>query len=547
MAKMQSNILDQYGRPIEYDIMDKEFAVPTVSSVRSLMPSEGFQNLTPERIARMLKSALSGDTSAYFDMAEEIEEKYWHYAGVLGTRKRQVSQLDISVTPASDDPNHIKHADLIREWLERDVLQAELFDILDAVGKGISYTEIIWDIKPDKWLPKTLKRRDPKWFGFAKDGETPMLRGEQNELLPLPAYKFITHVHSAKSGLPIRGGLARSIVWAYLFQSFAIKDWVIFAEVFGMPIRIGKYGANATAADRAKLLQAVRNISTDAAAIIPDSMNIVFEGGTSTGSVDIYERLCQYLDQQVSKAVLGQTATTDATAGGLGGSQGNVHNEVREDIERADSGLLSATLNRDIVQPIININFGPQADGRYPRIKIGRGEQLTPAEVDMITKLVPYGLRVSLSQIYAKAGLVEPKPDEEVLGVQNQTVPNSPQDAQGGQSGATVAKKDKVALLGASKASNGVNLDAASSANTDGIEMDAIDNAIADISDDNWSEIMTPYSDAISQALESASSFDEFKNNLIPALDKMDPTKMAEVLAKFGFVLRLKGETGEEI
>ena len=60
----------------------------------------------------------------------------------------------------------------MRDWLNRDQLQMELFDILDAVGKGFSATEIIWDMSERQWMPGALKRRDPRWFQFDRiDGD----------------------------------------------------------------------------------------------------------------------------------------------------------------------------------------------------------------------------------------------------------------------------------------------------------------------------------------------------------------------------------------
>jgi len=44
--------------------------------------------------------------------------------------------------------------------------------------------------------------------------------------------------------------------WMYLFKNYAVKDRVAFAEVFGMPLGIGKYEPGATKADREALIQA---------------------------------------------------------------------------------------------------------------------------------------------------------------------------------------------------------------------------------------------------------------------------------------------------
>ena len=79
----------------------------------------------------------------YLELAEEMEEKDLHYQSVMGTRKRQVSQLPIEVEEADDTAEGKRDAELIRDWLDRDVLESELVDILDALGKrDISATEM---------------------------------------------------------------------------------------------------------------------------------------------------------------------------------------------------------------------------------------------------------------------------------------------------------------------------------------------------------------------------------------------------------------------
>ena len=54
-------------------------------------------------------------------------------------------QLDIQVDAAGEDAFSVAQADMVREWLGRGVLKGAIFDMLDAVGKGFSETEIIWD------------------------------------------------------------------------------------------------------------------------------------------------------------------------------------------------------------------------------------------------------------------------------------------------------------------------------------------------------------------------------------------------------------------
>ncbi|WP_234889906.1 DUF935 domain-containing protein [Agrobacterium vitis] len=389
-----AQILDQYGNPISSGQIRQEQAAPTVTGVRRPVGNHQAPGLTPPKLARILRESIDGDPERYLELAEDMEERNEHYAGVLGVRKRQVAGLEITVEAASDSADDVAAADLVRDVIGRDDLEDELFDILDAVGKGFSATEIIWDTSEGQWTIEALKWRDPRWFVFDRDdGETLRLRGLAGDEDLWPA-KWIVHKAKIKSGLPIRGGLARSAAWAYLFKTFTATDWAIFCEAYGQPLRLGKYGLSASEKDKEVLLRAVSSIAADFAATIPESMAVEFVQAQLSGSIDLYERRADWLDRQISKLVLGQTATTDAQAGGY--AVGKVHDGVRDDIERADARQLASTLNRDLVIPLVALNLGSRK--KYPKIRIGRPDETDVNDlVANVVKLVPLGLKVGMS------------------------------------------------------------------------------------------------------------------------------------------------------
>ncbi len=305
--------------------------------------------LTPARLASIHRAAANGNALAWLELAEDIEERDPHYLSVLGTRRRAIAQLPINVEAASDDTEHVRHKDFLVEWLKEGVLELALFDILDAIGKGFSVTEIEWESTPEAVLPKCLDHRPQRWFDFdLADGETIVLaEGVTGE--PLSPHKFIVHRHKAKSGLTIRSGLARVASWAWMYKAFTTKDWAIFTQNYGMPTRVGKFDRAASDADKDVLWRAVANIAGDCAAIIPKEMEIEFvsvDRGTGTPG-QLFERRADWLDRQVSKLVLGQTTTTDAVSGGHAVAQ--EHRLVQEDLERADAKLLSASLTKQLV------------------------------------------------------------------------------------------------------------------------------------------------------------------------------------------------------
>ena len=98
-------------------------------------------------------------------------------------------------------------------------------------------------------------------------------------------------------------------------------------------------------------MQALIQLGADAAGIIPEGASIEFVTTEKTSSTDLYERLARYCDEQISKAILGQTLTSDSGGGSY--AQSKTHNEVRHDLTVADCKALAATLRRDLIRPLV--------------------------------------------------------------------------------------------------------------------------------------------------------------------------------------------------
>lgn len=418
-------LVDQYGRPVRRGELTREVSGPSLTGVRSPLPGYPGDNLTPSRLAGILREADEGYPERLLDLAETMEDRDTHYLAVLQTRKRSVAQLEISVEDASSDAVDKAIAQEVRDWLKRDELEDELFDILDAIGKGYSFTEIIWTTSGGRWTPERLERRDPRWFRFDRaDLRTPVLISDGGQDEPLPAFKFIHARIQAKSGITPRSGLARTVTWAYLFKAYTLRDWAIFTQTYGQPLRVGRYPAGASEEDRNTLFSAVANIAGDCAAIMPEGMEIEFvETGNVGASVDLYEHRADWYDRQVSKAVLGQTATTDAEVGGLG--SGKEHRQVQEDIERADAKALAGALNRDLIRPWVELNH--PGHGRYPRIVIARPEaEDLSAWMTTVGEAVDLGLSVAEDDVYSKLGLRRPAEGARTLRPRAQNAPQVP-------------------------------------------------------------------------------------------------------------------------
>jgi len=507
-------LLDQYGKQIDRTILNEEIAAPSIFGIRQIWKDAVSPGLDPAGLAAILQGAIDGDARAYLHLAEEMEERDLHYRSVLNTRKNAIKGIEPIVTPFSKDAADLKIAEEIEAIVTAKAFRRAVGDFMDALGKGYSVTEIVWDTTGSKWVPTNYKWRQPYHFVLDKETE------ERLQLItaeapvdgePLAYGKFVTHLPALKSGVPIRGGIAFVAAWGYLFKSFSAKDWIAFAEVFGMPIRLGKYGRDATNDEIGTLVRAIRNIGTDAGAVIPNNMMIEFESAVEgAGGDKLYEKICNYWDAQLSKVVLGQTMTTD---NGSSLSQAQVHDEIRIDIKEADASDLESTVQRDVVETYLLLNYGRESLARAPQVCFP-----VPRPVDMtnlvgaVEKLVPLGLKVSLKSMYEKIGLEPPDDDDDLL------------QATAGNSAGPLAAALNFAQTG--KYGEQFN-------------EDLVDESLKD-----WQEIRDPVLVPILKALNDAKTPEQFAASLERLAGEIDSSALANRLGKLLFQGRVTGRAG---
>lgn len=404
-------------------------AIGDINDKYSEYPSNG---LTPKRLARIFKAADEGDVREQMELFEEMEEKDTHLFSQMQTRKLAVTGLDWEVQAFSDDERDKAVAAFIDAQLKGlENLDDIFIDILDAIGKGVSIMEIEWGVDNNGAnVIENIEYVHPKKliWDYATD-EMKLCTREFPAGISLPENKFVVHRYKAKSGHTSRAGILRVVSWMYLFKNYDIKDWVSFCEVFGMPLRLGKYSAAASEDDKKALMEAIYSLGTDAAGIVPDSTVIEFVESQKTTSVEIYEKLARYCDEQISKAVLGQTLSADSGGGSY--AQGKVHNEVRHDLTVADAKALAATIRRDVIRPLVEYNFG--YDTAIPFLLFNCREVEDQRETVDIYKILAcdMGLEIPKRHIYEKFNIPKPEDGDEVL--KSQIALKNPTDSPDGE------------------------------------------------------------------------------------------------------------------
>ena len=387
----------------------------------------------------------------------------------------------------------------------------------------------MWGEADGLWKPYFVWR-DPKYFTFDFISRTELRLAELGTIdgTPLPPSKFIVHTPKQKSGIPVRGGFARFAAWAFLFKNYAIKDWASFLDVYGMPIRLGKYHPSATADERRKLLQAVMRIASDAAAIVPESMAIeLLETKTAgSGASTSFEQLGRFLDEQMSKMILGQTMTVE-NGGSL--AQAQVHNQIRIDLLQADARQLAVTINRDLIAWFVRLNFGDNAP--IPRVVFPVAEPQDVAALSVaLSQVVPLGLKVKADEVREKLGLTAPEQGDVILEQPKAPEPKPGALPPGDKDLADAAMNNSRYRLsgcpccGETRPRHAVALNA-SIAREDEVEAIGTDEA------EEWEPVMAPLLKAIFQAADKAASFEEFQAALTELTGGLDIGPLARRVA----------------
>lgn len=428
-----SRILGPDGQPIAIPDLQEPQTSRLLHLQRELQ-SHPTRGLTPSRLAKILDAAENGDLVAQFELFEDMEEKDGHIAAEMGKRRR-ACVLDWNVVPPEGaDAAEKKAAEQLGELLtEIPDFEDMVFDLTDAIGKGYACLELEWHRVEGWWVPKTITHRPQSWFtlnrGYRQElrlrtntvsaSEAGPLQGD-----PLTPFGWITHVHKAKSGYLERSALFRQLVWTYLFKNYSVGDLAEFLEIYGIPVRIGKYPASASEKEKATLLRALAAVGHNAAGIIPDGMLIEFENA-ATGDPDAFMAMIDWCEKNQSKVILGGTLTSGADGKSSTNALGNVHNEVRKDLRDGDIRQANTTLTRDLVFAVASLNgLVPGGLRRVPQFRLNAQEREDLGTYSTaLPALVNMGVRPPVAWVHERLGIPVAQGNEPVLMPAGPTAP----------------------------------------------------------------------------------------------------------------------------
>lgn len=536
-------ILDHLGRPIDMAAI-REPQTSRTAHLHREFDQHPARGLTPQRLQAILGQAELGDLVSQLELADDIEERDGHIYAELGKRRGAITSLAWDVHPPDKaTPAEQSLAAEVREWLHGLPEFADvLLGMMDAVLKGFAMHELVWSpqsdgrrnvlrpaftFQPQRMFTTSGNRRElmlrslaPPKGAVADAAGMPAMPAE-----PLQPFAWLAHVHHSRTGYLTRNSLCRVLAWPYLFKNYSIRDLAEFLEIFGLPLRLGKYPAGASREEKATLLQAVVNIGHNAAGIIPQGMALEFQEAAK-GSEGPFVAMWDRMEAMESKVILGQTLTSGEGAHGSL-ALAKVHNEVRMDIRNADARQVEQSINAQLVRAYCLLNHAGTDPHRLPRFEFDTGEaEDLKSFADNLPKLAKAGMQIGVDWAHKKLRIPKAEGAEAVLqGDGPAAAPGQvpePAARQPGRRPAAAPLANQVPAL------------------RDALD-DLVDEATAD-----WRPQLAPLVEPLLAELEKSVAAGEslaaFAARMPQLVQRMDSKPMADALARASFPARLAGE-----
>lgn len=368
-----------------------------------------------------------GDVSAYAELLERVQAASPKFASVWATRRQAVESAYIRFKPL-DGAQNAAINEALEAFLASPVVRGALGAIQDGRLQGVSVLEKIWEEEtPGK--PRGIAKFvpvPPRNLTFDESGRTPFLLPDEQggEPLELDSLKFVVHAPVMSWGHIYEAGLAFPLMpFAYLSPA-VVGMYLGLVERYGEPIRVGtmpdpevsRLTPDEEEQLAAVMVEALQSLGSDAWGLLPPGAKIeLIEAASSNATGALHQALLRYADDIIAGLILGGSLTSGtALDGSSTNALGAIHNEVRLEYVRADREAVALTIQRDIVEPWLRLNYGEYVP--VPEIYLeSEASRDVQATIDNVAKLVPLGLRVSQNEMREMLGLRAPDDDNDVL------------------------------------------------------------------------------------------------------------------------------------
>jgi phage gp29-like protein len=423
---------------------------------------------TPTIVENTVRGAMAGNLLAQWLMFDLMEQTWPRLNANLNTLKDAVVDLDwpiqaFALRGDKPSPEAQRRAKTIAQavWQmkpEADADECDLEDtqrdVMDAVGKGIAVSEILWmepgdpDNVTGLWMPRATKWVHPRYYGYPQQPGTddrlmldvrevklsnptldvaqlfadgapvnglPTSIGMQGIYARFPRDQFIISMFKRKSGHPVSGAMLRLLGFFWSCSNFCWEYALNLAQMFGVPIRWATYSTGTGQAETIRAVEEMlENMGSAGWAAFPEGTKLEVIEALQNAKDNPAKAFIDAADIIADIVILGQTLTTQQ---GERGSQalGTVHKQVRDEKIQSVAKRVAKILNGQFLPAICRMNFGDDRECPWFQPSTKESKDVGDAAIRYKTLLSIPGIRISRQQFYEDNDLVVPDEKDEVI------------------------------------------------------------------------------------------------------------------------------------
>lgn len=276
-----------------------------------------------------------------------------HVSATIQARLAGIQSLEYEIV---FDESNQKYSSIFEHVFNKLDIKQFIDKVMEAVFFGFQVMEINWQYEYIDGqlylLPFSITEKPRSWFVFDNNN---VLRLNDQSKIELPGYKFLLLQNKPTYDNPYGEALLSKCLWPVVFKKSGFTFWLLLAEKLGMPHLIGKTDATFGTEEFEAFMENLDNLIQDGSMVIPVTDNVESLNPVNSANVDIYEKLINICNLEISKALLSQTLTTEIGDTGSRAAA-ETHKSIKDEVANSDKLIIEEAIYK-IFKWVAYFNF----------------------------------------------------------------------------------------------------------------------------------------------------------------------------------------------
>jgi len=365
------------------------------------------------------------DVRPLMSALQRLPEADTYLAGLIQTYKLAINQfkwkiqlpVEFKITPEEE-----KRLEETIARFRRARMHSVFDDVIDGILYGISAVGLVYDntslgtMVVDKYT-YDLTELDYNPLSGNADFLTSISTGYQREELDKEVHIItINNPHKNRKGYI--GGHLRGIMLLSYLKYHTRWDWRDNNKRHGVPGTYATHPQGIDDADRAKLISMVEKLRSDAVAVFPDYVKILYDEALRSDSTDSFNKFIEAVNTEMAIALHGQNLTTEVKGGSFAAAR--EHSDVDYRIALKNAQKIAEIISSQYLRNDHLLNYGEPRNDFFELVALEEEQEDYESNSRIVTNLMADPERINklplkVDEVYKKLGFTKPAEGDETI------------------------------------------------------------------------------------------------------------------------------------